>query len=59
MDLEYILNQIKEANKYSIKIFNSLNKKKLKKSIYYSTEINEILTNLEIATQLEMEENNE
>ncbi|MBQ8891593.1 MAG: hypothetical protein IJ068_01870 [Bacilli bacterium] len=51
MNKNYILKEIKKANKLSILIFNFLNKlniKSLNKTIYRLTEINEILTNLEI-----------
>jgi len=51
MNKNYILNEITKANKLSIKIFNylyKLNNKKLSKTIYHLTEINEILSNLEI-----------
>lgn len=51
MNKNYILNEIKKANKLSVKIFNylyKLNNKELNKTIYQLTEINEILSNLEI-----------
>lgn len=51
MNKNYILKEIKKANELSIKIFNylyKLNNKKLSKTICYLTEINEILSNLEI-----------
>ena len=51
MNKNYILKEIKKANKILIFIFNFLNKlniKSLNKTIYRLTEINEILTNLEI-----------
>lgn len=51
MNKNYILNEIKKANKLSIKIFKNLYKiknKELSKIIYQLTEINEILSNLEI-----------
>lgn len=60
MNNEYILKEIKKANKLTILIFNFLNKlniESLKKTIYRLTEINEILTNLEI--YLEGDKNNE
>ena len=62
MNLNYYLNEIKKANKECIKIFNylyKLNNKKLNKTIYKLTEINEILTNLEIDMELRLENNNE
>lgn len=58
MNKNYILNEIKKANDITIKIFNylyKLNNKDLNKTIIRLTEINEILTNLEI----ELENNNE
>lgn len=58
MNKNYILNEIKKANNIIIKIFNylyKLNNKNLNKTIIKLTEINEILTNLEI----ELESNNE
>lgn len=58
MNKNYILNEIKKANDITIKIFNYLykvNNKDLNKTIIRLTEINEILTNLEI----ELESNNE
>lgn len=58
MNKNYILNEIKKANDITIKIFNylyKLNNKDLNKTIIRLTEINEILTNLEI----ELESNNE
>ena len=58
MNKNYILNEIKKANDIIIKIFNylyKLNNKDLNKTIIMLTEINEILTNLEI----ELESNNE
>lgn len=58
MNKNYILNEIKKANDITIKIFNylyKLNNKDLTKTIIMLTEINEILTNLEI----ELESNNE
>jgi len=62
MNLNYYLNEIKKANKLSIDIFNylyKLNNKKLNKTIYKITEINEILTNLEINIELKLEDKNE
>ena len=58
MNKNYILKEIKNANYITIKIFNylyKLNNKDLNKTIIRLTEINEILTNLEI----ELESNNE
>lgn len=58
MNKNYILNKIKKANNITIKTFNylyKLNNKNLNKTIIRLTEINEILTNLEI----ELESNNE
>ena len=49
--IKYILKEIKKANHISEKTFNNLyklNKKKYAKTIYRITQINEILTNLEI-----------
>ena len=60
MNKKYILKEINKANKLVVLIFNFLCKLKIKsidKTIYRLTEINEILTNLEI--YLEGEENNE
>lgn len=51
MNKDYILKEIKEANKLTILAFNflyKLNRKELNKTIYRLTIINEILTNLEI-----------
>lgn len=62
MNLNYYLNEIKKANQLSIKIFDylyKLNNKKLNKTIYRLTEINEILTNLEIDIKTQLEEKNE
>lgn len=59
MNLNYYLNEIKKANKLSITIFDylyKLNNKKLNKIIYKITEINEILTNLEINIETELED---
>ena len=58
MNKNYILKEIKKTNYITIKIFNylyKLNNKDLNKTIIKLTEINEILTNLEI----ELESNNE
>ena len=62
MNLNYYLNEIKKANQLSIKIFDylyKLNNKKRNKTIYRLTEINEILTNLEIDIKTQLEEKNE
>lgn len=62
MNLNYYLNEIKKANQLVIKIFDylyKLNNKKLNKTIYRLTEINEILTNLEIDIKTQLEEKNE
>ena len=62
MNLNYYLNKIKKANQLLIKIFDylyKLNNKKLNKTIYRLTEINEILTNLEIDIKTQLEEKNE
>lgn len=59
MDNKFIINEIRKANKLSIKIFNylyKLNDKKLNKTVYRITEINEILTNLEIELECEINE---
>ena len=59
MNNKFIINEIKKANKLSIKIFNylyKLNDKKLNKTIYRISEINEILTNLEIELECEINE---
>ena len=59
MNNKFIINEIKKANKLSIKIFNylyKLNDKKLNKTVYRITEINEILTNLEIELECEINE---
>ena len=57
MNNKFIINEIKKVNKLSIKIFNylyKLNDKKLNKTVYRITEINEILTNLEIELECEI-----
>lgn len=62
MNLNYYLNEIKKAKQLLIKIFDYLykfNNKKLNKTIYRLTEINEILTNLEIDIKIQLEEKNE
>lgn len=59
MNNKFIINEIKKANKLSIKIFNylyKLNDKKLNKTVYRISEINEILTNLEIELECETNE---
>ena len=59
MNNKFIINEIRKANKLSIKIFNylyKLNDKKLNKTVYRITEINEILTNLEIELECEINE---
>ena len=59
MNNKFIINEIRKANKLSIKIFNylyKLNDKKLNKTIYRISEINEILTNLEIELECEINE---
>ena len=59
MNNKFIINEIKKENKLSIKIFNylyKLNDKKLNKTVYRITEINEILTNLEIELECEINE---
>ena len=62
MNLNYYLNEIKKANQLLIKTFDylyKLNNKKLNKTIYRLTEINEILTNLEIDIKTQLEGKNE
>ena len=59
MNNKFIINDIRKANKLSIKIFNylyKLNDKKLNKTVYRIAEINEILTNLEIELECEINE---
>lgn len=59
MNNKFIINEIRKANKLSIKIFNylcELNDKKLNKTVYRISEINEILTNLEIELECEINE---
>lgn len=54
MNKKYILNEIKKANKYVELIYDYLSKTNngsLNKTIYRITEINEILTNLEISLE--------
>lgn len=58
MNKNYILKEIKKANKHAISVFNylyKLNIEELNEIVWRLTEINEILTNLEI----EMENTNE
>ena len=55
--ITYILKEIKKANNLSILIFNylyELNEKKYSKTIFRLTEINEILTNLEINLEIKL-----
>ena len=55
--ITYILEEIKKANNLSILIFNylyELNEKKYSKTIFGLTEINEILTNLEINLEIKL-----
>lgn len=57
---KYIYNEIKKANRLSVLIFMylyKLNNKSLNKTIYRLTQINEILTNLEIIYEIKEEEN--
>ena len=59
MDNKFVINEIRKANKLSIKIFNylyKLNDKKLNKTVYRISEINDILTNLEIELECEINE---
>lgn len=59
MNNKFIINEIKKANKLSIKTFNylyKLNDKKLNKTVYRISKINEILTNLEIELECEINE---
>lgn len=66
MNYKYILKEIKRANKNIIKAYNSLNYYKVKKdkkyydyTEWYITEVNEILTNLEIDLNTRLENNDE
>lgn len=66
MNCKYILKEIKRANKNIIEAYNSLNYYKVKKdkkyydyTEWYITEVNEILTNLEIDLNIRLENNNE
>ena len=55
--IKYILKEIKKANHLSELSFNylyRLNDKKFAKTIYRITEINEILTNLEIDLEIKL-----
>ena len=55
--ITYILEEIKKANNLSILIFNylyELNEKEHSKTIFRLTEINEILTNLEINLEIKL-----
>ena len=61
-ELCYILKEIKKANYLSEKSFNylyKLNDKKIAKTIYRITEINEILTNLAINLEIKIGINEE
>lgn len=61
MNDKKILKEIKRANKLIELIFNylyKLNDKRLNKSIYRLTEINEILSNLEIDLKMNLEDKN-
>ena len=56
--IKYILTEIKKANRLSELIFDYLYKledKSLSKTIYRLSEINEILTNLEIDLEMKLE----
>ena len=56
--IKYILKEIKKANRLSELIFDYLYKledKTLSKTIYRLSEINEILTNLEIDLEMKLE----
>ena len=56
-ELFYILKEIKKANSLSEKVFDylyKLDEKKFAKTIYRITEINEILTNLEINLEIKL-----
>lgn len=58
MNNNKILKEIKRANKLIELVFNymyKLNDKRLNKSIYRLTEINEILSNLEIDLEIKLE----
>lgn len=61
MNYKYILKEVKKANKNAIKAYQRLqyyNSKKDKKCydycIWYITEVNEILTNLEISIEIKL-----
>ena len=54
-ELNYILKEIRKANNLSIKAFNylyKLDEKKFAKTIYRISEINDILSNLEISIEI-------
>ena len=56
-EINYILKEIKKANHLSELVFNYLyksNEKKYSKAIFKLTEINEILTNLEIDLEIKL-----
>lgn len=64
MNYKYILKEIKKANKYILEAYQSLNyykdqhnKKYYNYCEFYITEANEILTNLEIDTEIKLESN--
>lgn len=60
-DIKYILKEVKKANKLTELVFNymyKLNNNKFNKSVYRLTEINEILSNLEIDLEVNLEDKN-
>lgn len=64
MNYEYILNKIKGANEYAIDAYDYLNQYEISNNNKYLyicresiTEINELLTTLEIEIKLEVNEN--
>lgn len=60
-DIKYILKEVKKANKLTELVFNymyKLNDNKFNKSVYRLTEINEILSNLEIDLEVNLEDKN-
>lgn len=66
MNYNYILKEIKRANKNIVEAYNSLNYYKIKKdkkycdyTQWYITETNEILTNLEIDLKIKLENKDE
>lgn len=66
MNYNYVLKEIKRANKNIIEAYNSLNYYKVKKdkkyygyTEWYITETNEILTNLEIDLKIRLEKQDE